>query len=110
MKVYKFCAMPNQRSPDQKLLPFTAKGQFITELDGALRKLKITNRSQFIRDAIKEKLCRLGIEIPDELVAADDRFGKGGPKPKTSSAATAKAQKAVLALVHKKLKPGAPGQ
>lgn len=101
--------MPNQRSPDQKLLPFTAKNKFVEKLDSSLRELNISNRSQFIRDAIREKLARLGIAIPEELTAAEDRFGKGGPKPKLSSAATGKAQGVVLNLVKKPKYQGAPG-
>lgn len=75
--------MPNQRGEDQKLLPFTVKEEFLDELDRALRSLHITNRSQFIRDAIREKLSALGVEVPEGLAAAADRFGKGGPKPRT---------------------------
>lgn len=73
--------MTTKRGTDQKLLPFAARAEFIAELDKALRKLKVTNRSQFIRDAIVEKLRLMGVKLPETLAAAPDRFGKGGPRP-----------------------------
>ena len=40
------------------------------------------SRSQWLRDAILEKLKREGLELPEEAAFAPDRSGKGGPKPK----------------------------
>jgi hypothetical protein len=51
-------AVPNQRAPGQKLLPFAVSEKFIRELDAALAQTGYRNRSQFIRDAIIEKLAR----------------------------------------------------
>jgi len=76
--------MPNQRAPDQTLLPFTAKVGFVQELDAGLRKLNLSNRSQFIRDAIAEKLYRAGIPLKDELRAAPPKFGKNRPLPRVN--------------------------
>ena len=72
MGVYNKC-MANQRAKDQQLLPFAAKRQFVAELDAGIKKISYVNRSQFIRDAILEKLQRAGIEIPRELAIAPER-------------------------------------
>lgn len=39
------------------------------------------SRSQFCRDALAEKLDRMGIVVPIQEVYSPDRAGKGGPKP-----------------------------
>jgi hypothetical protein len=41
------------------------------------------SRSQWLRDAILEKLKREGFEISEEAALAPDRSGKGGPRPKS---------------------------
>jgi len=63
-------------------LTVPASGNFITELDKNLSAVGYSNRSQFIRDALIEKMARAGVEIPKELALAPDRSGKGGPAPK----------------------------
>ncbi len=68
--------MPNQRAPDQKLLPFAVSEKFIRELDAALAQTGYRNRSQFIRDAIIEKLARAGVVVPPELALPPRRTGK----------------------------------
>ena len=65
--------MANQRAKDQQLLPFAAKRQFVAEMDAGIKKISYVNRSQFIRDAIVEKLQREGIKIPRELAIAPER-------------------------------------
>jgi len=70
--------MPNIRHPDQRLLNLSMSEGFIRELDAGLEELGISNRSDFIRQAIAEKLQRLGIEVPREMVTAPARAGKGG--------------------------------
>jgi hypothetical protein len=65
--------MANQRAEDQQLLPFTAKRKFVAELDAGLQQINVSNRSQFIRDAILEKLEREGIRIPRNLASAPAR-------------------------------------
>jgi len=70
--------MRNERGTGQKLIPIPANEKFIKELNDGFRKAGYSNRSQFIRDAIVEKLSRMGIEIPREFAVAPDRIGKGG--------------------------------
>jgi metal-responsive CopG/Arc/MetJ family transcriptional regulator len=65
--------MANQRAKDQKLLPIAAKEQFIAEMDSGLEQIGCSNRSQFIREAIIEKLARENIHIPRALAAAPAR-------------------------------------
>jgi len=54
-KVYMTC-VSNQRAKGQKLLPIAVDEKFIEELDAGLARAGYRNRSQFIRDAIIEKL------------------------------------------------------
>jgi len=65
--------MANQRAKNQQLLPFTVKREFLSQLDSALQQINVANRSQFIRDAILEKLKREGIHIPPNLASAPPR-------------------------------------
>lgn len=55
------------RSPGQKLIPVPAKEQFIQRLNAGVRKAGYSNRSQFIRDAIVEKLQNHGVKLPGNL-------------------------------------------
>ncbi|MEI8288793.1 MAG: ribbon-helix-helix domain-containing protein [Verrucomicrobiota bacterium] len=73
--------MANERGAGQKLIPIPASEDFIKELNSGFKKAGYDNRSQFIRDAILEKLARLGIDVPEKLALAPDRLGKGG-RPK----------------------------
>jgi Arc/MetJ-type ribon-helix-helix transcriptional regulator len=69
--------MLNQRTPGQKLLPIAVSEEFLQELDSGLKQAGYRNRSQFIRDAIIEKLTRAGISMPSELALPPHRHGKG---------------------------------
>ena len=69
--------MPNQRAAGQKLLNFPAKEKFITEIDRGVEKSGLGDRSKFVREAIVEKLERLGIVVPPEIFSAPSRAGKG---------------------------------
>jgi hypothetical protein len=73
--------VPNQRAPGQKLLPIAVDEKFLRELDSGLSKAGYRNRSQFIRDAIVEKLTRVGVSLPKELAMPPHRMGKGGGVP-----------------------------
>ena len=73
--------MPNQRAPGQKLLPIAVDENFLHELDAGLSQAGYRNRSQFIRDAIIEKLMRAGVALPKELALPPHRFGKMPPAP-----------------------------
>jgi hypothetical protein len=88
--------MANQRAKDQKLLPIAAKQQFIAEMDAGLEQIGCANRSQFIRDAILEKLSRADIHIPRALAAAPGR---------TNSAKIQAANKAAADKLRKRNKP-----
>jgi len=76
-KVYRK-GVPNQRAPGQKLMPIPVDEQFLRELDAGLGRAGYQNRSQFVRDAIVEKLKRAGVSIPKELAMPPNRLGKAG--------------------------------
>ncbi|HVU08255.1 MAG TPA: ribbon-helix-helix domain-containing protein [Verrucomicrobiae bacterium] len=75
--------MPSQRAPGQKLLPVAVDEKFLRELDAGLAQAGYRNRSQFIRDAIIEKLMRANVSLPKELALPPHRIGKS-----TASAGT----------------------
>ena len=68
--------MPNQRAPGQKLLPIAVDEKFLRELDAGLGRTGYRNRSQFIRDAIIEKLLRANIALSPDLALPPHRMGK----------------------------------
>lgn len=70
--------MSNKRGADQKMLMFPAKVAFIDGLDKSLPQCGYSNRSQFMRDAIAEKLRKNGINVPQEIVMPGGRY----PAPK----------------------------
>jgi hypothetical protein len=73
--------MPNQRAPGQKLLPIAVDEKFLRELDAGLAQAGYRNRSQFVRDAIIEKLVRANVPLPKELALPPHRIGKGEGNP-----------------------------
>jgi hypothetical protein len=73
--------VPNQRAPGQKLLPIAVDEKFLRELDSGLAQAGYRNRSQFIRDAIVEKLKRAGVSLPKELAMPPNRAGKSDGVP-----------------------------
>lgn len=68
--------MSNNRSFGQKLIPIPVNEDFERELIAGLKQLGCTNRSQFIRDTIVEKLARSGVAIPPEFALPPHRIGK----------------------------------
>lgn len=61
------------------------KEEFISELDSKISEVGYANRSQFIRDAIIEKLQRAGIHIPKNLAQPPQRtisYSKPAPEPR----------------------------
>jgi len=64
---------------NQKFVGCYMTPDFLVQIDQARGEL---SRSQFLRDAIFEKLDSLGFAIAREKVIAPDRTGKGGPKKK----------------------------
>jgi hypothetical protein len=97
--------MRNERGTGQKLIPIPANEKFIKELNDGFRKAGYSNRSQFIRDAIVEKLSRMGIEIPREFAVAPDRIGKGGRQSVPAGKPAAKKAAANGASAHAKAAP-----
>jgi hypothetical protein len=81
--------MPNQRAEGQKMLPVMVSEDFIRTLDGGLPQAGYSNRSQFIRDAIIEKLTRAGIAMPKALALSPSRLAPAPDarrrKPESSS-------------------------
>lgn len=65
-----------------KLVGCWCDKDFLAEIEKARGKV---GRSQFVRDALVEKLEKMGIKIPRELTVAPDRAGVGGPKKKKIS-------------------------
>jgi len=68
--------MPNQRAPGQVLMPIPVDTKFLKELDSGMQRAGYKNRSQFVRDAVVEKLKRAGVTIPKELAMPPDRVGR----------------------------------
>lgn len=64
--------MPGQRAKNQKLVNLQMKEEFIREIDGAmpLGGYSHRERARFIRDAVYEKLERLGLKLPREIAIA----------------------------------------
>ena len=71
------------RSPGQKLIPVPAKEQFINRLNSGVKRAGYSNRSQFIRDAIVEKLENHGVKLPGNLAEPPARtWQRKSSKPK----------------------------
>ena len=73
----KYTTRMGNRGKNQRLLNLWMDHKFISELDDAVERIGYEGRSQFIRDAIKEKLKSLGIEIPEELSGSPARTTLG---------------------------------
>lgn len=80
--------MPNQRAPGQRLINIPASEEFIEDIDKAVAKSGLGDRAKFIRLAIAEKLERMNLPVPAELIGPPTRMGKGG-RPTHKAAATA---------------------
>ena len=65
--------MPNVRAAGQKLVNLPMKEEAVQQLDAGAEKATEANRSQFIRDAIREKLERLSITAPKNYFIAPGR-------------------------------------
>jgi hypothetical protein len=64
--------------PGHKLITVPMNEEFIRAVNAGIKRLGYGNRSDFIRDAIVEKLARDGIVIDPALAAAPSRAGVGG--------------------------------
>jgi Arc/MetJ-type ribon-helix-helix transcriptional regulator len=89
--------MPNKRAPGQKLLTLPAGEDFIRTIDKNLKSSGYSNRSQFIRDAIIEKLQRIGVPVDPSLAYSPDRV---------NSAKVRAANKIAADALRKRRKPG----
>jgi Arc/MetJ-type ribon-helix-helix transcriptional regulator len=74
--------MPNQRAAGQVLINIPMKVGDLEVLNSCVKRSRYENRSAFVRDAIREKLLRLGFVIDEEAFKGQSRVGKGGPKPR----------------------------
>lgn len=70
--------MPTSRSEGQKLVNVPMNDKFIEAINDAVKQFNYDDRSKFIREAIAEKLERLGKKVPRSFTAAPLRIGKGG--------------------------------
>lgn len=72
-----------RRAPGQRLMNLSVKEDFLQKLDAFLEENSLGGRSQFMRDAVREKVNRvLETEIiTREMAAPPGRAGKGGRKP-----------------------------
>jgi len=83
--------MQTQPKRNQVLVPVPMSPKFVAALQEKLIKLGKSNRADFIRDAILEKLKNEGEPIDPAIAAAPSRAGKGGrpthaPKPPNCAA------------------------
>jgi hypothetical protein len=69
--------MPGVRSKDQTLVGCWCSESFVKKIDHARGEKSM---SQFCREALREKLESVGIDVTPEESRAPDRAGKGGPK------------------------------
>jgi Arc/MetJ-type ribon-helix-helix transcriptional regulator len=71
------------------MINFKAKPSFIAALDRALREIGYPSRSQFIREAVREKLQRMGLPVPASEASAPMRRKDRSaflPKPELNDA------------------------
>ncbi|MEI8342271.1 MAG: ribbon-helix-helix domain-containing protein [Verrucomicrobiota bacterium] len=77
--------MPNQRAAGQKQVITLMDESFVRRIESGMKMAGYSDRSKFIRDAVFEKLQRLGIPCDYTLAMAPSRTGKGGPKTAATS-------------------------
>jgi metal-responsive CopG/Arc/MetJ family transcriptional regulator len=65
--------MAGQRGPNQRQVLVMFDSSFLREVDRAFRKAGYSERSKFIRDAVFEKLRRMGIHCDYEAALAPMR-------------------------------------
>jgi hypothetical protein len=71
----------NQRDARQRLLNFPASEDFIEKINSGVVKSGAGDRSKFIRDAIREKFEKMGIDVPVEVWASRPRFERRSEAP-----------------------------
>ena len=83
--------MPGKRRAGQVFIGFQADAELIRDLDRARGR---TDRSQFVKEAIADKLKKMGIVVPDDLVYPPARarvIGFVGDDNRASVSQTARA-------------------
>ncbi len=65
-------SVPNQRKPGQTFIGAQVSEELLYSLEKGRKILRI-DRSQFVREAIKEKLVALGYDVPDVFILPPDR-------------------------------------
>lgn len=73
------------RSVGQKLVPVPMSEDFINLINEAVVRFNYGDRAKLIREAITEKLERLGLKVPKEIVITPPRIGKGGRPSKAAA-------------------------
>lgn len=73
-------AVPNQRAAGSKLINVPMKQDFIELINESLPALGYSDRSSFIRDAIIEKLDKLGVKVPAQISTPRPRVGKAAKR------------------------------
>lgn len=73
--------VPNVRASGQKQVIVIMSEEFLSDIDGSIETLGYSNRAEFIRQAVLEKLAKAGVQIEKSKAAAPSRAGKGG-RPK----------------------------
>lgn len=79
--------MANQRAAGQKAVIVMIQDDFLDIIDQNLSQMGFSDRSSFIREAVRQRLARDGVAIPPSMTAAPSRAGKGGRPRKSSDAA-----------------------
>lgn len=82
--MYKGSGMANQRASGQKAVIVMLQDDFLDIIDESLPQMGFSDRSSFIREAVRQRLIRDGVPVPSSLVAAPSRAGKGG-RPRKSA-------------------------
>jgi hypothetical protein len=67
-----------RRSPGQKLINIPMGEDFIRLINEAVVRFNYGDRAKLIREAIAEKLQRLGVNVPPRSLAIPTRIGKAG--------------------------------
>lgn len=66
------------RSAGQKVINVPMDGKFVAVINEAVERFNYGDRAKLIREAIAEKLERLGVKVPAALTVTPPRVGKGG--------------------------------
>jgi hypothetical protein len=77
--VYK-TALPNQSAPGQKLLAVPMHHEFFAAREPAVLREGDSGKSDLIREAVYEKLTKIGLSLPKSITYPPPRRGKGGRK------------------------------